>query len=69
MITVQREFRVRFKTDAPHKNSVTRRYRQFVETGCLCEGISPGQPCVSDDTERVREAFQRSPRKSVARVT
>jgi hypothetical protein len=26
MITVQREFRVRFKKDVPHKNNVTRCY-------------------------------------------
>jgi hypothetical protein len=34
VIAVQREFRARFKEDAPHKNNVTRWYRQFVETGC-----------------------------------
>jgi hypothetical protein len=33
----------------------------------LCKGKSPGRPRVSDvNIERVREAFQRSPRKSVA---
>jgi hypothetical protein len=49
VITVQREFRARFKKDAPHKNNISRRYRQFVETGCLCKGKSPGRPRVSDD--------------------
>jgi hypothetical protein len=64
---VQREFRARFKKDAPHKNNISRWYRQFVETGCLCKGKSPGRTRVSDENiERVREAFQRSPRKSVA---
>jgi hypothetical protein len=53
--------------DAPHKRNITRWYRQFVETGCLCKGSSPGRPRVSDENiERVLEAFQRSPRKSVA---
>ena len=66
MITVQREFRARFIKDAPHKNNITRWYRQFVETGCLCKGKSSGRPRVSDNIERVREAFQRSPRKSLA---
>jgi hypothetical protein len=45
VITVQREFRARFKTDAPHKSNVARWYRQFVGTGRLC----PGRPCVSGD--------------------
>jgi hypothetical protein len=70
VITVQREFRARLKKDAPHKNNVTRWYRQFVETGCLCEDRRPGRPRVSDDSiGRVREAFQRSPLKSVARAS
>jgi len=62
VITVQREFRAWFRKDAPCRNNTTRWYRQFVETGCLCKGKSPGRPRVSDDnTERVREAFLRSP--------
>jgi hypothetical protein len=67
VITVQREFRAWFKKGTPHKNNVTRWYRQFVETGCLCKGMSFSRPCVSEDnTERVFEAFHRSPLKSVA---
>ena len=69
VITVQREFRAQFRKDAPCRNNITRWYRQFVETGCLCKGKSPGRPRVSDDIERVREAFLRSPRKSVARAS
>ena len=56
VITVQREFRARFRKDAPHRNNITRWYRQFVETGCLCKGKSSGRPRVSNDNvERVRE--------------
>ena len=70
VITVQREFRARIRKDAPHRNNITRWYQQFVETGCLCKGKIPGRPRVSDDNiERVREAFQQSPRKSVARAS
>jgi hypothetical protein len=36
VMTVQPEFRAWFKKDAPYNNNVTRWYRQFVETGCLC---------------------------------
>jgi hypothetical protein len=49
VITVQREFRARFKKDASHKDNITRWYRQFVETGRLCKGRSPGRPRVSDN--------------------
>ena len=70
VITVQREFRARFRKDAPCRNNITRWYRQFVETGCLCKGKSPGRPRMSDDNnERVRQAFLRSPRNSVARAS
>jgi hypothetical protein len=46
MIRVQREFRTRFKKDAPHKNDIARWYRQFVETGSLYQGRSPKRPRV-----------------------
>ena len=70
MITVQREFRARFRKDTPCRNKITRWYRLFVETGCFCKGESPGRPRVSDDNiERVRDAFMRSPRKSVTRAS
>jgi hypothetical protein len=69
VIAVQRVFRLRFRKDAAQRNNLTRWYRQFIESRCLCKGKSPGRPRVSDDNiERVREAFQRSPRQSVARV-
>jgi hypothetical protein len=66
VITVQHEFRARFRNEAPHKNNVTRWYRQFADTWCR----STGRPRVSDDNiERVRQEFQRSPCKSVARAS
>jgi len=70
VITVRRELRARFRKNVPHRNNITRWYRQFVEPGCLCKGKSPGRPRVSDDNiERVRETFQRSPRRSSARAS
>jgi len=70
VITVQREFCARFRKDTPHRNNITRWYQQFVEIGSLCKDKSPGRPRVSDDNiERVREAFQRSPHKSMARAS
>ena len=69
VITVQCEFRSRFRKDASHRNNIIMWYRQFVETGCLCKGKSPGRLRVSEDnTERVCEVFQQSARKSGARA-
>ena len=70
VIAVQREFHAGFRKDAPCRNNITRWYRQFVQTGYLRKGKSPGRPRVSEDNiERVREVFLRSPRKSVARAS
>jgi len=49
VITVQRDFRARFRKDATHRNNITRWYRQFVVTGCFCKGKRPGRPRVTDD--------------------
>jgi hypothetical protein len=57
VITVQREFRARFRKDALCRNNITRWYRQFVETGCLCKGKSPGRPRVADMLHRVWDEF------------
>ena len=46
VITVQREFRARFRKDPPHRNNITRGYRQFVETECVCKDKRPGRTCV-----------------------
>jgi hypothetical protein len=52
------------------KNNVTRWNLQFVESGSLCKSRNPGRPRVSDDNiERVRDTFQRSAHKSVARAS
>jgi hypothetical protein len=67
VMTVQREFRARFRKDALCRNNITRWYRQFVETGCLCKGKSPGRPRVADMLHRVCDEFDY--RVDVCRVT
>jgi len=54
-----------------HQTSqISRWYRQFSETGCLCNVTSPGHPRVSqEDVARVRTAFARSPRKFTRRAS
>lgn len=70
VITVQRAFRIKFHCNPPSDNNIRRWYRQFEETGCLCKGKSPGRPKVSEErVEQVREAFVRSPKKSVRRAS
>lgn len=66
VITVQRAFRNKFRCNPPSDNNIRRWYHQFENTGCLCKGKSTGRPRVSEESvERVREAFTRSPTKSV----
>ena len=68
--TVQREFRARFKKEPPAKNSIRSWYDKFQRTGSLCKGKSPGRPSTSEATmERIRQSFQRSPQKSIARAS
>ncbi|XP_067125590.1 centrosomal protein of 120 kDa-like [Centruroides vittatus] len=70
VVTVQREFHAWFKKDPPHKNNIDRWHQQFVETECLCKGKSSDRPRVSDaNIKRVREAFQRSPDKSLSKAS
>ncbi|PNF19921.1 hypothetical protein B7P43_G11719 [Cryptotermes secundus] len=68
IVTLRREFRVRFQKEVTHENNIRRWYRQFVVSGCLCKGKSSGRPRVPRaDVERVRETYQRSPKKSLRR--
>ena len=70
VVTVQREFRRRYGIDPPDAQSIHRWHRQFEETGCLCKGKSTGRPHVSENNvQRIRECFQRSPRKSTSRAS
>jgi hypothetical protein len=44
--------------------------KKFVDTGCICTGKSSGRPSTSAETAgRVRQAHQRSPRKSTRRAS
>jgi hypothetical protein len=46
--------------------SIRKWYQQFQETGSVVKGHSPGSPSTSqDDTERIRVAFQHSPKRCV----
>jgi hypothetical protein len=70
VVSVQRNFRRVHRKDAPADKSVRKWYQQFQETGSVVKGHSPGRPNTSqDDTQRIRVAFQRSPKRSVLHVS
>lgn len=68
--TVQRFFRTKFGISPPGRKDILRWYRQFVETGCLCKGKSPGRPRVMEESVGlIQSAFLGSPRKSTRRAS
>ncbi|CAI6343896.1 unnamed protein product [Macrosiphum euphorbiae] len=68
-ITVQRDFRRTYGTEAPTAQSIRRWHQTFQESGCLCAQKRSGRPRTSDENiERVRQSFVRSPQKSTRRA-
>jgi transposase len=66
MTQTQRKFRTHYQKDSPSRNSIIDWKKKFLETGSVLSKKSSGRPRTSnDDVERVREAFARSPRKSL----
>jgi len=49
VIMVQRAFRRRYGIDPPPAKNISRWYKQFQETGCLCKGTSPGRQRTSEE--------------------
>lgn len=68
VVTVQRRFRAQFNKEPPVYNSIKKWYETFRDEGCICIKRRPGRPGPDQETlDRVREAYQRSPQKSVKR--
>ncbi|PSN55540.1 hypothetical protein C0J52_20114 [Blattella germanica] len=64
--SVQRRFRTRYGCHPPTRKSIRFWDNKLRTTGSLLRVKSPGKPRTSDETvDRIREAFQRSPRTSV----
>jgi len=54
----------------PNANNIRRWHNQLSTTECLCKGKSLGRPRVSEENvQRVRDAFVRSPKKSVRKAS
>ena len=62
----QTNFRTHYQKDPPSRNSIIDWKKKILETGSVLGTKSSGRPSKSsDDADRVREAFARSPRKSL----
>ena len=67
---VRRAFRLTFNIQPPTRKSVCCWNHQFEQIGCLCKGKSSGRPRVSEENvRRIKESFERSPRKSNRRAS
>jgi len=65
VVTVQHAFRAKYTEDPPTDKVIRAWYKQFTETGCLCEQKSSGCPLTTaDDTEQVRASVLHSLKKS-----
>ena len=67
---VQSAFHLHFNIQPPTRKSICRWNHQFEQIGCLCKGKSSSWPRVSEETvRRIKESFERSPRKSTRRAS
>ncbi|PSN32341.1 hypothetical protein C0J52_26808 [Blattella germanica] len=65
-IALQRRFRQEYGANAPDHHTIMKWYNQLLETGSfLWKKGSGKKPAPAARVEDVRQAFQRSPRKSV----
>jgi len=51
VVTVQRAFRAKYAKDLPTDKTIRAWYKQFTETGCLCEHKSSGRPLTAEELE------------------
>jgi len=57
VVTVHCAFHAKYAKDPPTDKTVCAWYKQFTETGCLCEQKSSGQPLTAADDEQVWASF------------
>ncbi|PSN46324.1 hypothetical protein C0J52_15198 [Blattella germanica] len=69
-IAVQRRFRQEYGANVPDRHTIMKWYNQLLETGSLLMKKGSGKkPAPAARVEDVRQAFQRSPRKSIRRAS
>ena len=65
-VQTQRRYRTKNGKDPPSRSSIRRWHKKFMETGSVLDAVRSGRPRTSaDNIERVRQAFSRSPIKSI----
>ena len=65
-VQTQRNYRSKYGRDPPSRPSSRLCHKKFMETGTVFDTRRSGQPRTSEENiERVRQAFQRSPMKSI----
>lgn len=65
-LQTQRNFRTKYGRDPPSRPSIRAWHNKFMETGTVFNKGRSGRPRTSEENiDRVRNAFDRSPRKSV----
>ncbi|MCQ7131119.1 DUF4817 domain-containing protein [Salmonella enterica] len=63
---VQRNFRTKYGREPPSRPTIRAWHKKFMETGSVLQQKGSGRPSTSaGDVERVRDAFVRSPGKSI----
>ena len=65
-VQTQRNYRSKYGRDPPSRPSIRLWHKKFMETGTVFDARRSGRPRTSEENiERVRQAFQRSPMKSI----
>ena len=65
-VQTQRNYRSKYERDPPSRPSIRLWHKKFMETGTVFDARRSGRRRTSEETiERVRQAFQRSPMKSI----
>jgi hypothetical protein len=64
IMTVQRQFRRKYKRDRPSKSSILGLDKRFVNSRCVWKGISPGRPISEKRVENIRQSFSCNPEQA-----
>ena len=65
-VQTQRRYRTKNGKDSPSRSSIRRWHKNFMETGSALDAVRSGRLRTSaENIERVRQAFSRSPIKSI----
>ena len=65
-VQTQQRYRTKNGKDPPSRSSIRRWHNNFMETGSVLDAVRSGRPrTFPENIERVRQAFSRSPIKSI----